>query len=90
MPGALLICIAGVFVYYRMFGKTRLTYFTAAEERGDVENTLPAAGIIQPVKYVDAGAQTSGKLKSLKVKRGDQVEERQHLPAGVLFSQLCL
>jgi macrolide-specific efflux system membrane fusion protein len=32
-----------------------------------------AAGILQPINYVDVGAQTSGKLKSLKVKRGDRV-----------------
>jgi macrolide-specific efflux system membrane fusion protein len=38
-----------------------------------------AAGIVQPFNYVDVGAQTSGKLKSLKVKRGDQVEKDQLL-----------
>ena len=38
-----------------------------------------AAGIVQPIKYVDVGAQTSGKLKSLKVNRGDQVKENQLL-----------
>jgi macrolide-specific efflux system membrane fusion protein len=48
-------------------------------ERGDVESTVVAAGIVQPFSYVDVGAQTSGKLKSLKVKRGDQVEKNQLL-----------
>lgn len=38
-----------------------------------------AAGIVQPVKYVDVGAQTSGKLKSLKVMRGDEVKQNQLL-----------
>ena len=51
----------------------------APVERGDVESTVVAAGILQPIKYVDVGAQTSGKLKSLKVKRGDHVEENQSL-----------
>jgi len=44
--------------------------------RGDVERTVVAAGIVQPVKYVDVGAQTSGMLKSLKFKRGDQVKDK--------------
>src|SRR6202035_4034138 len=37
------------------------------------------AGVLQPVLYVDVGAQTSGKLQSLKVKRGDQVTKGQVL-----------
>jgi macrolide-specific efflux system membrane fusion protein len=72
---ALLIIGAGVFGYYRLFSKAKVTYTTAAVERGNIENTVVAAGIVQPIKYVDVGAQTSGKLKLLKVKRGDQVEE---------------
>jgi macrolide-specific efflux system membrane fusion protein len=48
-------------------------------ERGDIESTVVAAGVLQPVNYVDVGAQTSGKLKSLKVKRGDHVEVDQLL-----------
>ncbi|MCX6236969.1 MAG: efflux RND transporter periplasmic adaptor subunit [Bacteroidia bacterium] len=77
--GAILIVIAGVFGYNWMFGKAKVVYTTAAVERGDVENTVLAAGLVQPIKYVDVGAQTSGKLKSLKVKRGDRVEESQLL-----------
>jgi len=77
--GAILIIIAGVFGYNWAFGKAKVVYTTAAIERGDVENTVLAAGLIQPIKYVDVGAQTSGKLKSLKVKRGDRAEEGQVL-----------
>ena len=77
--GALLVVGACVFVYYWAFGEANVTYVTAAVERGDVESTVVAAGIVQPIRYVDVGAQTSGKLKSLKVKRGDQVEENQLL-----------
>jgi macrolide-specific efflux system membrane fusion protein len=75
--GALLVAIAGVFVYYWAFGKPKVLYTTAAIVRGDLESTVVAAGIVQPLNYVDVGAQTSGKLKSLKVKRGDQVEKDQ-------------
>jgi len=75
----ILIIIAGYFGYKWAFGKAKVVYTTAPVERGDVENTVLAAGLVQPIKYVDVGAQTSGKLKSLKVKRGDRVEESQLL-----------
>lgn len=77
--GALLVAGAGALGYHWVFGKAKVLYATAAVERGDVESTVVAAGILQPIKYVDVGAQTSGKLKSLNVKRGDQVEENQLL-----------
>jgi macrolide-specific efflux system membrane fusion protein len=77
--GALLLVGVGVFGYHRAFGKAKVHYTTAAVTRGDVESTVVAAGIVQPIKYVDVGAQTSGKLKSLKVNRGDEVKENQLL-----------
>ena len=76
---ALLVASAGAFGYHWAFGKAKVTYAIAPVTRGDIESTVVAAGIIQPVKYVDVGAQTSGKLKSLKVNRGDQVKENQLL-----------
>jgi macrolide-specific efflux system membrane fusion protein len=79
VAGALVLIGAGAFGYYWAFGKARIVYATATVLRGDLESTVVAAGIVQPVKYVDVGAQTSGKLKSLKVKRGDHVEESQVL-----------
>ncbi|MBA4416912.1 MAG: hypothetical protein C0392_03220 [Syntrophus sp. (in: bacteria)] len=75
--GAALVVIAGVFLYYWVFGKPKILYTTAAVVYGDLESSVVAAGIVQPLKYVDVGAQTSGKLKSLKVKKGDQVEKDQ-------------
>jgi macrolide-specific efflux system membrane fusion protein len=77
--GALLVVGASAFGYHWAFGKAEVIYATAAVELGDLESTVVAAGIVQPIKYVDVGAQTSGKLKSLKVSRGDQVEENQLL-----------
>jgi macrolide-specific efflux system membrane fusion protein len=77
--GILLVAGAGVLGYHWVFGKAKVLYATATVERGDIESTVVAAGILQPIKYVDVGAQTSGKLKSLKVKRGDQVAENQLL-----------
>jgi len=77
--GAIVVVLVGGFGYNWAFGKPKVVYTTAPIERGDVENTVLAAGLVQPIKYVDVGAQTSGKLKSLKVKRGDRVEESQLL-----------
>jgi macrolide-specific efflux system membrane fusion protein len=77
--GALLVAGVGVFAYRWAFGTPKVVYATATVTRGDVESTVVAAGIVQPVNYVDVGAQTSGTLQSLKVKRGDQVEKGQLL-----------
>ena len=76
---ALLVAGAGALGYHWAFGKAKVLYSTAAVERGDIESTVVAAGILQPIQYVDVGAQTSGKLKSLKVQRGDRVEKDQLL-----------
>jgi macrolide-specific efflux system membrane fusion protein len=77
--GALVIAGAGAIAYHWASGGAAVRYSTARVERGDVESTVVAAGVLQPVKYVDVGAQTSGKLKSLKVNRGDEVQENQLL-----------
>ncbi|MEI6413894.1 MAG: efflux RND transporter periplasmic adaptor subunit [Pseudomonadota bacterium] len=79
MIAALLVAGAGAFAYDRVFGEPKVRYSTASVERGDIESTVVAGGIVQPIKYVDVGAQTSGMLKSLKVHRGDQVENNQLL-----------
>jgi macrolide-specific efflux system membrane fusion protein len=77
--GALLLMSGAVLWYFWPFGKADVLYTTAAVERGDIESTVLAAGIVQPINYVDVGAQTSGVLKSLKVKRGDLVKKDQLL-----------
>ena len=77
--GVLVVAIAIGVGCYLEFDKAKVVYATAAVQRGDVESTVVAAGIVQPIKYVDVGAQTSGKLKSLKVIRGDEVKADQLL-----------
>ncbi|MGA8147606.1 MAG: macrolide transporter subunit MacA [Gallionellaceae bacterium] len=79
MIAALLVAIACWFGYHWAFGKAKVIYATAAVVRGDIESTVVAAGIVQPITYVDVGAQTSGVLQSLKVIRGDQVKKDQLL-----------
>jgi membrane fusion protein, macrolide-specific efflux system len=77
--GILIIAGTCAIGYYWVFAKAKVVYATVTVERGDVESTVVAAGVVQPINYVDVGAQTSGKLKSLKVKRGDLVEKNQLL-----------
>ena len=77
--GVLLVAGGAALGYHWMFGKAKVSYATATVVRGDVESTVVAAGVLQPILYVDVGAQTSGKLQSLKVKRGDQVAKDQLL-----------
>jgi macrolide-specific efflux system membrane fusion protein len=79
LVAALLVAAGGALTYYWAFGKAKVLYATATVERGDIESTVVAAGVLQPILYVDVGAQTSGKLQSLKVKRGDQVVKDQLL-----------
>lgn len=76
---ALVLVILAPFGYQWLFGKPKVVLASMAVVRGDVESTVVAAGIVQPLKYVDVGAQTSGMLKTVKVIRGDQVTEGQLL-----------
>ncbi|WP_431285470.1 efflux RND transporter periplasmic adaptor subunit [Humitalea sp. 24SJ18S-53] len=41
--------------------------------RGNVADQIAASGVVQPLRYVDVGAQVSGQLQRLHVKIGDQV-----------------
>src|SRR5450631_2639289 len=60
----LIVLGAGFAGYHWAFGKAKVVYATVGVERGDIESTVVAAGLVQPFKYVDVGAQTSGMLKT--------------------------
>lgn len=51
----------------------------ATVERGNIEELVPAAGRVEPVSYVDVGAQVSGQLQALHVVVGQTVEKGQLL-----------
>lgn len=51
----------------------------ATVEIGNIENTITAAGSLQPYEFVDVGAQVNGILETLHVDVGDTVEEGQLL-----------
>lgn len=74
LAGAVVLVVAAALCWHWLFGKPKVSYVTVAVQRGDIESTVVAAGILQPVSYVDVGAQTSGKLKTLKVVKGEHVE----------------
>jgi macrolide-specific efflux system membrane fusion protein len=48
-------------------------------ERGDVENVITAVGNLQPLNFVDVGAQVSGQLEILHVIAGQEVQKGQLL-----------
>jgi len=52
-------------------------YTIATVQRGDLQDTVTATGILQPRDYVDVGTQVSGQLKSLHVEIGSRVKSGQ-------------
>jgi len=54
----------------------------ATVQRGDLEDTVTATGILQPRDYVDVGTQVSGQLKTLRVEIGSKVK------AGQLIAEI--
>jgi len=54
----------------------------ATVQRGDLEDTVTATGILQPRDYVDVGTQVSGQLKTLHVEIGSPVK------AGQLIAEI--
>lgn len=78
--GALLIALIALFGYRawdKAYGSkdARETYQTAAVERGDIEDVVTATGTVQPLEFVDVGAQVSGQLKKLHIEVGSVVKE---------------
>ncbi|HYA81340.1 MAG TPA: efflux RND transporter periplasmic adaptor subunit [Methylocystis sp.] len=60
----------------------RTRYATVRVERGDIEKSVLATGILQGIQQVDVGTRVSGQLKSLHVKLGD------HVRAGDLLAEI--
>lgn len=54
-------------------------YLTTVVDKGDIEDSVLASGVLQPIHKVEVGAQVSGQLKSLKVQLGQQVVKGQLL-----------
>jgi macrolide-specific efflux system membrane fusion protein len=58
---------------------TKPAFRTQAVALGDVEDTVSAVGVLQPLNYVDVGTQVSGQLRTINVDFGQRVEQGQLL-----------
>src|SRR5215471_5992084 len=78
--GALLALTAGG-IYgahaWSVRGAAETQYAVETVQRGDLEDTVTATGILQPRDYVDVGTQVSGQLKTLHVEIGSRVKTGQ-------------
>ncbi|QIL80215.1 efflux RND transporter periplasmic adaptor subunit [Diaphorobacter sp. HDW4A] len=55
--------------------RERIVYTTETVKRGDIEATVTAIGTLQPLRYVDVGAQVSGQITRLAVTPGAVVKK---------------
>ena len=60
-------------------GSSSAQYATAVVQRGDLEDSVTATGILQPRDYVDVGTQVSGQVKKLHIEIGSAVKAGQLL-----------
>lgn len=73
---AVLLLLAGSWFYFDGSSESQTpTIQTANVSKGDIEDNVTALGSLQPLEYVDVGAQVSGQLKHVHVDIGDQVEK---------------
>lgn len=80
-----LVLLAGAFIAsaagYMLIGTNTergsavASLITEPVERGNIEKNVLATGILEPYTMVSVGAQTSGRVTSLKVALGDHVEK---------------
>ena len=68
------ILLAGL-VLWRQHAERMAGLSVGTVSRGDVEDSVTALGNLQPLNYVDVGAQVSGQLVTLHVDVGDEVKE---------------
>lgn len=70
--------------WHAYHGRTDLNeqYVFATVQRGDIQDLVTATGTVQPLDYVDVGAQVSGQLKKLHVEVGSTVQ------AGDLLAEI--
>ena len=79
------LCAGAVVIYFLSAWTVHAPppkYSTAKVARLDIEDTVLAAGVLQPIQQVEVGTRATGQLKSLKVKLGDRVR------AGDLLAEI--
>ncbi len=76
----LAVLVAGLlYLVFTRGSESSATYATAVVTRGNIEDSVTALGNLQPLNYVDVGAQVSGQMKKLYVNIGDHVKQGQLL-----------
>lgn len=74
-----ILLIAGGWGVHNMMSGTAAPVITHVIDRGDIEKTVLATGILKPSAQVNVGAQVNGQLKKLYVRAGDRVRKDQLL-----------
>jgi macrolide-specific efflux system membrane fusion protein len=76
---ALAVIGGGAWWLWSARADTKPTFRTQTVALGDVEDTVSAVGVLQPLNYVDVGTQVSGQLRTILVDFGERVEKGQLL-----------
>src|SRR5688572_7700413 len=81
LAGVLTLGAGGYYGWQAWSGSSQsaVRYATASVQRGDLEDTVTATGILQPRDYVDVGTQVSGQLKKVHFEIGSTVKAGQLL-----------
>lgn len=79
---SIVLISAGGILYATHFDTPKPTYATERVQRGDIENSVLANGMLQAYKLVSVGAQASGQIINLPVTLGQQVKQ------GELIAQI--
>lgn len=72
--GGLLLVIGGA-AYYFYPKEVPPTFATQPVQKGNIENTVLATGMLQASKLVAVGAQVSGQIEKLAAQLGDEVKQ---------------
>lgn len=75
----LLILLVSIFALTPPFTSSKAPLLTEIVDRGDIEKTVLATGILKPSLQVAVGAQVNGQLKKLYVQQGERVKAGQLL-----------
>lgn len=75
----LTLLVAGGWRVHTMMSGSVAPVVTHVIDRGDIEKTVLATGILKPSSQVNVGAQVNGQLKKLYVRAGDRVHKGQLL-----------
>jgi macrolide-specific efflux system membrane fusion protein len=76
---AVVVALAGGGYYgwhtYKASKSKEGEYITARIEKGNIEDLVTSTGTLQPLQFVDVGAQVSGQIQKLYVEVGDVVQK---------------